>query len=519
LQKSGNKFQNLMDMKNALLCYERIINIYSQEEMKKDTLYYASQNQIGKIYGHLGKTNEAISLFTSLLKSEDKIDQDVLSVMFFHLGDVYENIRNNDLSLKNYSKALELSKKINDEDLVAKIQRSIGLVMMNTGQFDKAMECFKVHMNHFTKTKNKIQIATITGSVGAIYLHQGKLDDAAKFFDKQKVLCEELDSKQLLQQALGNLALINNIQGNYNSALAKFDEILTICEDINDKFNISSTYGNLGIAYKNIEDYKSSIEHYNLQLEIAEKSDYKRHICSAYTNLGKVYHLTGDFNSANDYFEKSKKIILNINDKIEESTLYGCKGMLYFDMGRLDDALKIYEKSRNIFTDLNIIRGEALVDLEKAKILLLKGDYKEADQQLTLASEVFEKIGDLPFYAQSMMLHSKVKRHLKDFKSAGVFIEKAIDVSQRINSENLINESLVQKEIITMYKTKNSDSLLAFSVKKDRDINAELLAYIHFNLWEFANIESSKISALKLYENLYNNTPKYSYKLNIDKLS
>ena len=70
-----------------------------------------------------------------------------------------------------------------------------------------------------------------------------------------------------------------------------------------------------------------------------------------------------------------------------------------------------------------------------------------------------------------------------------------------------------------MHKSKNSDALLALSVKKDTGFNDELYAYMHYNLWFYAQIESSKTIALKLYENLYDKFPKYSYKLNIDKLS
>ena len=519
LEKSGSKFQNLMDMNNASLCYRRIVDIYNKEKMKKNDLYYLSQNQLGKIYGHLGKTKEAISLFDLLLESKDEINKEILSKIYFHLGNIYENIRDNDLSLKNYNKSIDLSEKLNNKDLIAETQRAIGLVMMNTGQFDKAMDCFKVHMNHFTKTKDKIQIATITGSVGAIYLHQGKLEEAAKFFDKQKNICEELDSKQLLQQALGNLALINNIQGNYNSALAKFDEILTICEDINDKFNISGTYGNIGIAYKNIGDYRSSIEHYNFQLKIAEKSNYKRHICSAYTNLGKVHHIIGEYDSSSNYFEKSEKIILSINDKIEESTLYGCKAMLYFDMGKLDEALDIYIKSRSIFSDLNIVRGEALVDFEKSKILCIKDDYKTADKNLENAIKVFKKIGDLPFYTQSLVLYSKVKRALNDYENAIKLIDESIKIASQINSEEFINNSQIEKEIISMYVDKDFESLLSFLVANESKLNDEYLAYINYHLWKYTKSEKFKNVSLILYQKLYKKLPRFLYKDYIDKLS
>ena len=54
---------------------------------------------------------------------------------------------------------------------------------------------------------------------------------------------------------------------------------------------------------------------------------------------------------------------------------------------------------------------------------------------------------------------------------------------------------------------------------EDKDISNEHKAYIHFNLWEYAKIDTSRSIALKLYENLYEKFPKHIYKICIDRLS
>ena len=54
-----------------------------------------------------------------------------------------------------------------------------------------------------------------------------------------------------------------------------------------------------------------------------------------------------------------------------------------------------------------------------------------------------------------------------------------------------------------MYKNNNSDTLLSYTVNKNLDLSEEVLAYIHFNLFMYAKIDSSKVIALKLYKHLY----------------
>ena len=133
--------------------------------------------------------------------------------------------------------------------------------------------------------------------------------------------------------------------------------------------------------------------------------------------------------------------------------------------------------------------------------------------------EVFKKIGDLPYLSQSLILHSKVKRSLQDFESSMDIAREAIEISTKINSEEFIHHSQIEKEITSMYISKSSDSLLSFSLIHDNKLNDESLAYIHFNLWKYAKLKKSKAIALNLYQKLYKRFPKYSYKIYIDKLT
>ena len=519
LNKSGEKFQSFVDMKKSLLCYQRIKEIYKQQNMKQDDMYFKSLSQIGKIYGHLGMTDEAISILKSIITNKSNVEKSTLSNVYLYLADVYENRRENDLSLENYNISLELSTELEDDDSIAKLKRCIGIIMMNTGKFDSALDYYKEHMDYFIKSNNKKQIALISGNIGGIYLHQGKFEDADKFFDKQRQLCEELDSKQLLQQALGNMALINNIKGEYESAIAKFDEILIICEDINDTINISNTLGNIGIGYKNIGQYDMAIKQYKMQLSIAKKSNYNRHICSAYTNLGVAYYEKGDFEISNEFYNKSEKIAIKIDDKNEESMLYGNKGMLYFDMGKTDESLKEYDKAQGIFISLNNIRGQALIYLEKSNVLYHKNNMKKAEGEILQCLKIFKNIGDLPNYCKALIHNAKINKQLENIDNAYGFIEEACDIASKVKIDKFINESFIEKEIIKMYKNKDSESLISFVDDKDSNLNNELIAYIHLNIWKYNNAETSKTIALDLYTQLYKDFPKYTYKNYIDDLS
>ena len=70
-----------------------------------------------------------------------------------------------------------------------------------------------------------------------------------------------------------------------------------------------------------------------------------------------------------------------------------------------------------------------------------------------------------------------------------------------------------------MLKKKDSNSIASLTVQADGNISDELKAYIHFNLSTYGDVDESQSIALNLYNKLYKKSPKYTYKVCIDKLS
>ena len=125
----------------------------------------------------------------------------------------------------------------------------------------------------------------------------------------------------------------------------------------------------------------------------------------------------------------------------------------------------------------------------------------------------------MPNFAKSLIQFSKINRKLNKIEEASNYIQKAYDVSLKINLNHYVNESSVEQKIINMYKEKNSKDLLQLVNTASSKLGNELVAYIHYNLWEYDKLESSKKLALDLYTDLYKKYPKKIYKDYIDNLS
>ncbi|MFX1567202.1 MAG: tetratricopeptide repeat protein [Promethearchaeota archaeon] len=176
-----------------------------------------------------------------------------------------------------------------------------------------------------------------------------------------------------------------NPNGDIDIALEHFYQSLALREEIGDKegtaWSLMSIIFNLGVVKGETDMALKYIERF---LELVKKKELKNKFYIAYglTNIQAVYSLRGDLDSSIKYYEQSVKVFKELNNKPQVA--YGLLniGEKYREKGEIDRCLKYAQEALEIFSEL-----EMLIDLAKAysvivQILIDKGDFKLAQQQL-----------------------------------------------------------------------------------------------------------------------------------------
>ena len=131
----------------------------------------------------------------------------------------------------------------------------------------------------------------------------------------------------------------------------------------------------------------------------------------------------------------------------------------------------------------------------------------------------FKKINDLPYYTLSLILKSKIKRTMDNYKDAKDSIDEAFEVSKSLNSAEISNTITIEKLLIE-FISKNSNELInKLLIVSKQNISNEHKAYIHYNIWKNTSDDESKLISLKLYKNEFKKYPKYQYTIFIDEMS
>ena len=518
LKKSGYKYNEIIDKKSAYKCFNRIIDIIKTNSLDYLDIYYECKINCIEIHSFQGDTEAAITLVEEL-ETEDIPDR-LIGKFYYFSGIAYEAIRNNTKSLEYFNKSLEIHLNNNNSDMVSDIYVRLGLVFINTGEYETSMKNLEKAISLYKENKNILELSSAYGTVGNIFLFQGKFEKAYKIFEKQYEISKKYDSRMNIQVSLGNLALIDNIHGKFSKALNKFNELLINSEEINDRMNICKTYGNIGIAHKNLNEYDLAIENFNEQIKIAEDSNYKGQLAFANINKGIAFHKSGDFKNSLKCYDCSKNIIDEINDNNAKSLFYGNIGNLLLDKGEFTSAIEAFENAIKIFKKLDNQRGINLARLKISEINFLNDKFSEAMKGMSDISNHFKEINDAPYYSMSLMLHAKIKRKSKSYKEAHNLLDSAIEINKKLNDSNLYNESVIEKLIVSLesgYDTENT--IKNIKTLLNENISDEHKGYIMFHLNEFEPKEFSNIRVIEFYNNLYKGNPKFIYKKHIDQLN
>jgi len=127
----------------------------------------------------------------------------------------------NDLTkaMENYSKALEIAKKISDFQQQGSILLNIGQVYLEKNNFDSAYYCFEQSLSIIQKLNNPILLADSYRELGNYYFQIGEINKAKNFASKGLDIGEKYDKWQTI---FNSADLLNKICLSENDTLEAY---------------------------------------------------------------------------------------------------------------------------------------------------------------------------------------------------------------------------------------------------------------------------------------------------------
>lgn len=129
-----------------------------------------------------------------------------------------------------------------------------------------------------------------------------------------------------------------------------------------------------------------------LEARIRDTSDTGTH-ARVLANLAYCHRMLGRVDDALSYNEAAATIYDAIGENTEYVRLRWNAASILASVGRVDDAMTRFEELHNTFQGLGMINPAALISLEIAELLILRGEFSTVESICRAAMQSFEKAG------------------------------------------------------------------------------------------------------------------------------
>lgn len=434
------------------------LQLHSQNEKKLDSLNYlfdAATNDSVRIYRLVDLSHEYLNnniplsleyAHKALELSEKGKNQNLIAYSLFNLGISYFNQGFFEISTRYFYRYLDIQKDMKNLKGTANALVNLGAIHLQLKQFEKSEECFERALVTFTNLANDgkmsspvVEILTIYNNLGIVSQNLNEPDSAIDYYLRGINLARKTpDQLVLLANLLNNLGSLYLDQNKFPEALSCLTEALNIRTEDHNKAGQVNSYRMMSVYYKMQNDKENELKYLNMGISLA-------------TEIGAIALLANLTEKIFEYYQeihladsalKYKILLTDLSEKLnEEATRKELAHLELISQQKEKDKIQQLEQKRKEL--LYLLVGLTLV-LTVAILSLLYFLSTSRNRRLMLEREV-------------ITLNSKNLKLEKDS------IEKELDLKNKELATNVMYQiqknELVHEVVQKLQKHSNSGAI------------------------------------------------------------
>ena len=359
------------------------------------TLRFMKEEGRWKLWKYTSTEDELAAALLSAATEQDRLallesERELQNVSLLRTLQVrVDTLRQRDLTraLVGLDLIQSIGQKLGDEQALAFVIVTRGIIHYARGEYPQAIELFQKHLTLSVVVNDKALTARTLFNIGTTKIAQSEYAGASDYLLRSLEMVQKLNDKRLLSSILNSLGILNREQGNYARALAFLERGLAINEELNDAVATSRILNNIGIIYGSQGNHHQALVYFERTLKLGQASDDKIMIGNALNNIGAGHYSLGDYARALDYYRQSLAVREQLPDKRMAAATLNNIGVIHRKQNDFTKALEFYNRSLEIREKLDDQSGMAYALNHIGIIHHLQGNSARA---LEISSRVLE---------------------------------------------------------------------------------------------------------------------------------
>ncbi|WP_239530935.1 tetratricopeptide repeat-containing sensor histidine kinase [Muriicola jejuensis] len=415
-----------------------------------DTLYIDLLNDLAKEI-RFYNADSLLSLSEKALEYSKKADYTRgQSMAYLRQGDYYSDKGERDAAINNFTKALILSRNMEDNALTLRIINNLATEYSYNGDYAKSLNNYLEGVEMAELKGEKEMLSILNENIAALYESQEDHEQALIFYQKAKKLNDEIGNDISSAETMSNLASLYAEMGKLDYAMFNVNRSISIFEKHRVMDWLAYAYETKGKVYLKQNKYQWALYWYKQGELIHQELDDDRGKIHLYNGIAEAYLGQGIDSLSQKYAMEAYDISNQI--KFPEG-IRDCAYTLY----KINKKNGDFEKSlafHEIFQDIT----ETLHRTENKKSLTLLKTRAEYDQQKQELIEANQKA----LAKQRGLIYAAIIV-LIIFAIITFFIKRAEKIQKRLNAELQAKKEILEEHEAALVDSNDTKTKL-FSI-------------------------------------------------------
>jgi tetratricopeptide (TPR) repeat protein len=278
LNQLGTKYRNTSQYSKAVALHQEALDI--ADSINHLEFRVSSLNNLGVVYRRISSIRTAMDYNQKALELAETVENPSegikrsINVSLNCIGNLYQTLKQYDLAIVHFEKALKLEVALDNELGQAVNYQNIGECQEEQGYLVKALKNYQTSLSFNEGLDNNMGRVICKTSIAQIYIKQGKPKDAINLLEPNLVLAKTLGDGFLTSPAHINLGWAQFLTGQNRGAEENMVQGLQIAEKYNLRELSSRGSHLLSQFYAKIGDYKKALS-YNIKAEHLDQEIFK----------------------------------------------------------------------------------------------------------------------------------------------------------------------------------------------------------------------------------------------------
>ncbi len=346
------------------------------------------------------------------------------------------------LTLETEKSSSEIQVEDNNQLKLEMARTQIGLAWVHfaQGQFDKTLQACEASLEFAQGADGLNELATAHNLIGGVYYHLGEWRKAFHHTTRAMVLREQMGYSWGVAATLSNLGILAFVAGHWQKSISFFERSLALRKEMGDVEGIAITQNNLGNAYRGQGKPEAAEHYFKESINTAETFNIAYHIANSSVGLAHVVLQQGRVDEAQATLAAGIKIGEEIGAQDVLAEAHRIRAEMLLAQADSSQALEAARQAASLAASVGnrsyeaaawrvasqaavaqndlplaetfIVKAanslaDAMDDLETGHVAAqayhiyhLAGKKVQAEENLSLAREIFNRLGTTQFLAQ-----------------------------------------------------------------------------------------------------------------------